>query len=70
MLSHYVQMRARLFGSMRALPHAYLVGSFLSEPPSTCTAFMCARTQQWRASKCSDETVRLPMLFRGIDAPI
>ena len=27
MLSHYVQLHARLFGSMRALLHAYLVGS-------------------------------------------
>ena len=44
MLSHYVQLHAPLFGSMGALLHAYLVGS---EHPSTCTAFMCARTQQW-----------------------
>ena len=29
MLSHYVQLHARLFGSMRALLHAYLVGSIL-----------------------------------------
>ena len=27
MLSHYVQLHARLFGSMRVLLHAYLVGS-------------------------------------------
>ena len=27
MLSQYVQLHARLFGSMRALLHAYLVGS-------------------------------------------
>ena len=27
MLSHYVQLHARLFGSMRALLHAYPVGS-------------------------------------------
>ena len=26
MLSHYVQLQARLYGSMRALLHAYLVG--------------------------------------------
>ena len=46
MLSHYVQLNSRLFGSMRALLHAYLVGSiFLSEPPSTCAAFMCAWAQ-------------------------
>ena len=25
---------------------------FLSEPPSTCTAFMCARTQQWIRCAC------------------
>ena len=29
MLSHYVRLHARLFGSMRALLHAYLVGSML-----------------------------------------
>ena len=40
MLSHLVQLHARLFGSMLALLHACLVGSnFLSEPLSTCTAF-------------------------------
>ena len=52
-LSHYVKLHARLFGSMRALLHAYLMWSFfLSEPPSTYTAFMCARTQQWIRCAC------------------
>ena len=37
MLSHYVQLHACLFGSMRALLHAIWYDLFLSEPPSTCT---------------------------------
>ena len=42
MLSHYVQLQARLFGSIR-VRYCILGGIyFLSEPPSTCTAFMCA----------------------------
>ena len=56
MLSHYAQLHARLFGSMRALLHAYLVGSiFLLEPPSTCTAFMCARAQQCIRYVCEQQ---------------
>ena len=57
MLSHYVQLHARLCGSMRALLHAYLVGSifFLPEPPSACTAFMFARTQQWIRCVCEQQ---------------
>ena len=55
MLSHYVQIsssiHARLIDSVRYCmliwwgwkPKIYL----LSEPPSTCIAFMCARAQQW-----------------------
>ena len=36
-----MRLHARLFDSMRALLHAYLVGSnFLSEPTFACTAFI------------------------------
>ena len=63
-----VQLHARLFGSMRALPHAYLVGSIfclslqLHELPLRALGHnngsdVCA------SSECPDETVHLPRLF-------
>ena len=45
MLSHYVQLHAHLFGSMRALLHAYLVGSILSEIPSIHALPLCAQAR-------------------------
>ena len=66
MLSHYVQLQARLFGSMCALLHAYLVGftfclSLRLHALRTKSALghkngsdVCA------SSECPDETVQCP----------
>ena len=64
MLSHYVQLHARLFGSMHALLHAYLAGFFclslrLHALPLCALGHnngsdVCAR------SECPGETVHCP----------
>ena len=77
MLTHYVQLsssiQARLFGSMRALLYAYLVGLealdlFLSEPPlhaqSLCALGHNNGSDVCSSSKCPGETVHLPRLVR------
>ena len=68
MLSHYVQLHARLFGSMRALLHAYLVGSILCLGLRLHALPLCAlghinESDVCASSKCPDETVHLPGLF-------
>ena len=68
MLSHYVQLHARLFGSMRALLHAYLVGSILCLGLRLHALPLCAlghnnESDVCASSKCPDETVHLPDLF-------
>ena len=42
MLSHYVQLHARLFGGMRVLLHAYLVGSIFCLSLRLHTLPLCA----------------------------
>ena len=75
MLSHYVKLHARLFGSMCALPHAYLVGSFFCLSLRLLALPLCAHghnngSDVCASSECPDETVRLPRLFRVVDALI
>ena len=74
MLSHYVQLHARLFGNKRALPHAYLVGSFFCLSLRLLAVPLCAHGHSngsdAASSECLDETVRLPRLFRVVKARI
>ena len=68
MLSHYVQLHPHLFGSMRALLHAYLVGSIICLSLRLHALPLCAlghnNVPDVRASsKCPDETVHLPRLY-------
>ena len=68
MLSYYVQLHAHLFSSMRALLHAYLVGSFLCLGLRLHALPLCAlghnnESDVCASSKCPDETVHLPGLF-------
>ena len=68
MISHYVRLHARLFGSMRALLHAYLVGSMLCPGLRLHALPLCAlgcnnESDACASSKCPDETVHLPWLF-------
>ena len=58
-LSHYVHLHARLFGSMCALLHDYL----LSKPPPTCTTFICAHCLYVRSDTTMD-----PMCVRAANA--
>ena len=68
MLSHYVQLHARLFGSMRALLHAYLVGSLFCLSLHLYALPLCALGHNngsyvCASSECPDETVHLTRLF-------
>ena len=59
MLSHYVQLHARLCGSMRALLHAYLVGSiFFFAGASICMHCLYVRS----------DTTMDPMCVRAANA--
>ena len=75
MLSHYVQLHTRLFGSMHALLHAYLVGSIFCLSLCLHALPLCALghnngSDVCASSKCTDETVHLPRLFWVVDARI
>ena len=76
MLSNYVQLHARLFGSMRALLHAYLVGYiFFCQSLRLHALPLCALghnnvSDVCASSKCPDETVHLPRLFWVVDANV
>ena len=64
MLSHYVQLHARLFGSMRVLLHAYLVGSIVCLSLRLHALPLCALghnnvSDVCASSKCPDENVHL-----------
>ena len=68
MLSHYVKLHARLFGSMRVLLYAYLLGSIFCLSLRLHTLPLCALghnnvSDVCTSSKCPDETVHLPGLF-------
>ena len=68
MLSHYVQLHARLCGSMRALLHAYLVGSIFCLSLRLNALPLCALGHNNGSDVCAsserpDETVHLPRLF-------
>ena len=59
-LSHYVKLHARLFGSMRAVLHAYLVGSILSLSLPLHALPLCALetnngSDVCASSECPDE---------------
>ena len=61
MLSHYVQLHARLFGSMRVLLHAYLLGSIFCLSLRLHALPLCALghnnvSDVCASSKCPDET--------------
>ena len=61
MLSHYVQLHARLFGSMHVLLHAYLVGSIFCLSLCLHAMPLCALghnnvSDVCVSSKCPDET--------------
>ena len=65
MLSHYVQLHARLFGSMRVLLHAYLLGSIFCLSLRLHALPLCALghnnvSDVCASSKCPDETVHCP----------
>ena len=68
MLSHYEQLHIRLFGGMRVLLHAYLVGSILCLSLRLHAFPLCALghnnvSDVCASSKCPDETEHLPRLF-------
>ena len=68
MLRPYVLLYARLFGSMRALLHAYLVGSIFCLSLRLYALPLCALghnngSDVCASSKCPDETLHLPRLF-------
>ena len=68
MLSQYVQLHARLFGSMRALLHAYLVGSIFCLSLRLHALPLCALghdngSDVCASSECPDETLHLTRLL-------
>ena len=64
MLSHHVELNARLFSSMRALLHAYLVGSiFCLHALPLCALIHNNGSDVCASSECPDETMHLARLF-------
>ena len=65
MLGHYVQLHARLFGSMRALLHAHLVGLIFCLSLRLHALPLCALgdnngSDVCASSECPDDIVHCP----------
>ena len=70
MLSHYVQLHACLFGSMRALGMIYFCPSLRLHALPLCALGHNNGSDVRARSECLDETVHLPRLFGVVDARI